>query len=126
MKTGAIIRAYLISVEGISNLVGTNIYASQNFPAGFDIETSSGILLGPRGGSMHYAGVIGEISMQFRCFARTESLAEDISNELFSALNFHKGNGIINAYQETPAYPLLDPDTKWKYFLTFYRVYLKV
>ncbi len=123
-KPGAVLVAYLKSVAAIVAMTGSNIYASKDFPAGYSVITSPGILIQTRGGAIHYSGKALEPSMQIRCYGLTEKIAENLNGLVFDALHYHKGNGIVNAYLEAMPTPLRDPETGWDYVLSYYQLFL--
>jgi hypothetical protein len=119
----SVIRAYLASVSAITALVGTRIYASQNLPAGYKVSIGPAILLAPRGGGQDYSSKVLTPSVQFRCYAATETLARQVSSALYAALNDHAGGGFKYARLDEGTYPTLlsEPDTNWPYMLSFYQ-----
>jgi len=120
--TDTVLRAYLATRAALTDLVGARLYASAELPAGYNVSQGPALLFSTRGGGQEYSSRVLDPSYQFRAYAATEMLASEVNRALFDVLNDAKAPGILSARLESFPALLTEPETGWKFFLSFYRL----
>lgn len=98
------------------------LWAGRKLPEGYTVAQGGGILFDVRGGNEHYSGQVQQPSIQFLCYAATESEACELAGHLFTALHKRRGAQIVYANREQVEQIVIDPETDWPFALVFYTV----
>jgi len=106
---------------------GTNIFAAANLPAGYTpTATGPAVLFQQRGGTQPYHSRTLKSSVQFRCYGPNEAEARKLDRTLFDALNDVQAfEGLQNARCAVVGQLLVEPQTEWRFVLSFWDVFLK-
>ena len=83
-----VIRDYLLTVSGVTDLVGTRIYAGRDVPpSSFSlVDDGACIAFRVRGGDEDYEGALLTPSVQFKCYGQTDLEANTVYRALDDAL----------------------------------------
>lgn len=119
----AVVRAVLVNRMP----AGTNIYAAAELPAGYTPSAKgAAVLFQQRGGAPAYHSRTLKSSFQFRCYAANEAAARDLDRALFDALNdVQSFLGMQNARCSVLGQLLVEPQTEWRFVLSYWDVFLK-
>jgi hypothetical protein len=119
----ASIRAQLVADAAVAALAGDRIEAATTPHRGYSVSDGPLVLFGVRGGQTDYARVLLMPSLQFRCYAATETLARALDRAVYDCLT-HQGqrcNGIASADVESLGSLLHEPTTEWPFVLSFWK-----
>lgn len=121
------IRNHLLSKPVLAALVDTHVFAGRNVPPpGYSLRDSGPcITFKVRGGLTDYEDALLEPSIQFKCYAETELLAQEVYRALFDALQTAHGAYLLHAQLEQAGQQLEEPETQWPFILTFYKVFVR-
>lgn len=125
LTEGAVLRTYLLTKSGITNLVGSDpgarLYYGPHLPPGYTPASGAAILFNRRGGGQDYASAVLIPSMQYLCYASDISKAEELYRALYAALNDDGGLSVKQSRLEMPGQPLQEPDTGWYLIMCAFR-----
>lgn len=124
VDAAATIRAYLLTVSGLTDLVGTRIYAGDALPPGYEPADGPAVLFGVRGGNMAYHNGTAELSVNYRCYALTKALAWQTDRALYTALQDEAAPGIRQSRLEVIGQQTTEPKTDWTFVYSAYRQWL--
>ena len=119
-----VVRNYLSTVTGLTDLVQSRIFAGADLEKGYTPSDGPAVVFSARSGNVAYHGATLRPSMQFRCFGKTRTDAGDTDRALYDALHEQSGPSMRWATLETMGQPLTDPDTGWFFMLSGYRIWL--
>lgn len=124
-----IIRDYLLTQSGVTDLVGTHIYAGRDVPPETYALDDDGpcVTFRVRGGNEDYEGALLTPSVQFKCYGATDYEANEVYRAVDDALHVQHDatTGILHAEREVMGQPLEEPQTEWPYTLAFYLVMVR-
>lgn len=120
--TDAELRKFLVGQSALVALIGQRLYASQTLPTGYTPQTGAALLFSVRGGPQDYSGKVLMPSYQFRGYAQDETLARKVGHALYDVLDGAKSGKMKMAVLEVVPILLTDPDTRWIYSLSFYKI----
>lgn len=116
----AVIRARLVQNVALTALVGSRIYASLNPPAGYSPSVGPAVVFGVNGGSPDYAPILRP-TLMFRSYGATEAIARQTDRAVFDALHDYQGGTVLNVVSDVLGQLLAEPDTQWRFVLSYYR-----
>jgi hypothetical protein len=119
-----VVRDYLVTVPAITALTGDRIYASRDVPPpGYRPQQGHALVYKVRGGTItSERSAIVNPSLQFKCYGLTEADAADLYLALVDALEGKHPGAVRMALTETLGQPLEEPDTHWRYVLSFFKL----
>lgn len=117
---------FLLRDAALRDLVGERMYAGRNVPpVGYLPEQGPCVVFKTRGGRPDYEDALLMPSVQFKCYGADEVTAGVVYRMLFDALQSRAGGGILHAESETLGEPLEEPETEWRFVLSFWRVMIR-
>ena len=118
------VRDYLVTVAPITALTSTRIYASRDTPPpGYSPDDGAALVFKTRGGTISSErSAIVNPSLQFKAYGQTEADAMDLYLALVDALEGKHPGAVRVALTETLGQPLEEPETQWRYVLSFFKL----
>lgn len=118
----AAIRTHLLTKPAITALTGTRIYANRDVPpTGYTPDQGAAICFASRGGSVNdESSTHLRESYQFKCYGLDEVAAHSLSLALYDALHEARFWPVRQSMAEALPQPLEEPETQWRYSLSFY------
>jgi hypothetical protein len=125
----AVLYTYLASVTALTATLGTFeggacLYASNDLPEGYTPDHGPAILFKVRGGEQSFSSKQLAPSVQFQCFASTESKARTVAYALFDAVNDHQAAGIKWCRVEVLPQIVVEPSVGWPYGLLYAQLWM--
>lgn len=120
--TDAALTQFLLSQPSLTTVAGRRIHASMSWPKGYAPEQGPLLLFNVRGGGQDYTSLVLQPSYQFRSFGLTEAEARRLDRALYDALNDAQCFPIKMARLESIGQLFEEPDTRWPFVLSFYRI----
>lgn len=122
LDTDAALTGFLLAQPGLTAVAGQRIHASLYYPKGYEPADGPLLLFNPRGGGQDYTSLVLSPSYQFRSFGATQKEARQLDRALYDALNDAQCYPIKMARMEAIGQLLQEPDTRWPFVLSFYRI----
>jgi hypothetical protein len=125
------VRTFLLANAGLTDLVNTRVFAGRNEPPpGYTPGDGPCVTFKARGGAGPYRGRDYEDalivpSMQFKCYGASEVEAYQVYRALADALHGRHGASILHAEEAGVGQPLEEPDTEWRFVLSFFDVMVR-
>lgn len=120
----AVLTEYLLDQAGLTVLTGQRIHASLYLPKGYEPSQGPALIFNIRAGSQDYSSAVFQPSIQFRAYAKTQAEAKAVDRALYDVLNDKDCYPIKMARLEVMGQLLEEPDTRWPYVLSFYRLFV--
>jgi len=127
----ATIRTFLLADVDLAALVNTRVFAGRDVPPpGTNPGDGPCLTFKVRGGAGGYRGRDYEDalvlpSVQFKSYARSELEAYTVYRTLVDALHNGHGASILHAEEAGVGQPLEEPDTEWRFVLSFFDVMVR-
>ncbi len=123
----AIIRAWLVSLEGVRAEFGSRVYTGRYLPARYKPADGPAALFAVRGGRQDYSSKVLEPSVQFRLYGETEAKAREAQKELYDAINDQQARQICYARMEEGTMPVLltEPGSDWPYVAMYFKFFIQ-
>lgn len=125
------IRAVVVADSGLTALVNTRVFAGRDVPpTGTTPGDGACLTFKVRGGAGAFRGRDYEDalivpSVQFKCYGASELAAYQVYRALVDALhNAHDGT-VLHAEETGVGQPLEEPDTEWRFVLSFFEVMVR-
>lgn len=122
-----LIRDYLITVEGVTDLTGTGrIWAGRDYPAvGYKPSDGNAIVFKVRDQAPDYDDAVMIVPIQTKCYGTSAIDATTCYRALYDALQNAATSTILHAESDGGGYPLEEPDTGWNFVPAYFLVVLK-
>lgn len=116
------VRKLLGTLAGVTAAFGTRVYFGRSLPPGYRVEQGAALLGMLRGGGQEYHSKLWRASVQFRCYAASESAARAAARALYDDLNDTQARGMAYIRMEDGTLPTLlnEPGTNWPYVLSYF------
>lgn len=117
------ILAYLNAQATLTAVVGTNIWAGEDPPQGYEPGADGpGVLINTRGGTVSYENGLFDPSVQIVTYGETLQDGLDAYEAVFDVLQDADTYPIASARVEVTEQMLRDPETQWPRWLSYWNV----
>lgn len=122
-----LIRDYLITVDGLTDLTGTGrIWAGRDFPiAGYQPSDGNAVVFKARDQGPDYDDAVLIVPIQAKCYGTSEIGATTCYRALYDALQNAATSTILHAESDGGGQILEEPETGWLFVLAYFLVVLK-
>lgn len=120
------IRDFLLDRSGVTDLVGTRIYAGRDQPpVSYEVSDGDCLTFRVRGGDADHEDAIHRPSVYFKCYGGTIQGSWTLYRALRDALQFQAGGEILYATEEMTGHALEEPDSEWPFVLCAFRFLIR-